>query len=617
MFGLKADFKQNGGTIMVMDRPEGIPSTELNHVQLGMIRSSKIPHLLRLHIKEVDFRVTLEYDITGKKMLSQALKSERMTLTEYFGLLLQIATALDDSKLYMLQPENYILHEDYLFIEGSLNLGTLHLTYVPVAAINEGGNNLPVLLKELMTRLLASVSELRGGGVQALMSFCSDTSFNLKGFKSLVVELLAREDGDEHRAVNQANSGVPARMNESLPSNVIQSRNISFSKPASAVTEPANTRAAMTQAEKDANTDKQSLIRSLTERTNEMLGKKGKYEDNDSHPDRSNSGSVPAWPSDKDETIQEATDDDKASPVRTYILLGCLLGTAMAWRLLYMNQPNSLMLGLSVGITILLAAAAWLGWTGKLRLLSPRNDEWNDSLPMFESTELGSQEQSKWKSIPRFQADPLSGLLTDNPATNPGKIEPDPEEGRESWRWKVPEPPSHPERQERFSAPSESYDYSSGREAAASASYEEEQGDYYAQLFQRTEVLSSSGAGGATVLLSGEPAARPVGQRPPSAYLELHEPNAAAPQRIELHQPHFIIGRSPDVAQFVAQGVGTSRAHVELSREGGEYVLKDLGSKNGTVLKGEAMVPYKEYPLLEGDAFIIAGLSFTLRRSLY
>ena len=45
----------------------------------------------------------------------------------------QIVTALEDSKLYMLQPENYILHEDYLFIEGSLHLGTLYLTYVPVA----------------------------------------------------------------------------------------------------------------------------------------------------------------------------------------------------------------------------------------------------------------------------------------------------------------------------------------------------------------------------------------------------------------------------------------------------------------------------------------------------
>ncbi|MFB6472979.1 MULTISPECIES: FHA domain-containing protein [Paenibacillus] len=49
--------------------------------------------------------------------------------------------------------------------------------------------------------------------------------------------------------------------------------------------------------------------------------------------------------------------------------------------------------------------------------------------------------------------------------------------------------------------------------------------------------------------------------------------------------------------------MGTSRAHVELSREGGEYVLKDLGSRNGTILKGESMVPYKEYPF-EGGGYL-------------
>ncbi|OMF63075.1 hypothetical protein BK142_32615, partial [Paenibacillus glucanolyticus] len=73
-------------------------------------------------------------------------------------------------------------------------------------------------------------------------------------------------------------------------------------------------------------------------------------------------------------------------------------------------------------------------------------------------------------------------------------------------------------------------------------------------MSQRTEVLSSHGGGGATVLLSPEtkPPAHPHSAR---TYLELNEPNAAATQRIELTQPHFIIGRSPDVAQFVAQGV--------------------------------------------------------------
>lgn len=617
MLGLKADFMQNGGTIMVLDRAEGIQSSELNHVQLGMIRSSRIPHFLKLHMKEVDYKVTLEYDITGKKMLSQTLKSERMTLTEYFGLLLQIVTALEDSKLYMLQPENYILHEDYLFIEGSLHLGTLYLTYVPVAAIEASGTRLPLMLKELMTRLLASVTELKGGGIQALMSFCSEQSFNLPGLKKLVIELLAVE-GEDHRTVTQANAAVPSGLNQGSPYTDSQSSNIR-SKPAFAFAEPTHGRTAVPQTESDIYTDKQSLIQGLKERTNEMFGRRDKSEEMNSHAGRSPLGSTPSWLPHTDETNSEASDNEKTSPIRTYIMLGCLLAAAGAWRLLYMNQPTPLMLGLSVGITILLAAVTWLGWTGKLQLLSRRSGDWSGSLPMFESTELSPQEHSKWKSVPRFQADPLSGLLGDNSETDAGNAEAGLEEGKENWRWRAPKSPFNSERDHHsggYSAQSpqgHAYSRSSEAEAAAADPYGEV-GDYYAQLSQRTEVLSFPGGEGATVLLSPDAAARPAVQYSAGAYLELNEPNAAAPQRIELYQPHFIIGRSPDVAQFVAQGVGTSRAHVELSREGGGYVLKDLGSRNGTVLKGESMVPYKEYPLMEGDVFIIAGWSFTLRR---
>ncbi|MFE9278255.1 DUF6382 domain-containing protein [Paenibacillus glucanolyticus] len=621
MFGLKRDFVQNGGTSMVLDRAEGIQPSELNHVQLGMIRSSRIPHFLKLHMKEVDYKVTLEYDITGKKMLSQSLKSERMTLTEYYGLLLQIATALDDSKLYMLQPENYILHEDYLFIEGSIHLGTLYLTYVPLAANETGSKQLPVSLKELMTRLLASVSELKGGGIQALMSYCGEQSFNLPGLKRLIVELLAGEDGEDHRPAAQMKGAVPARV-EGLSSyyNDIQPNGIS--KPDSAFTESTRFRTAAPHTESDVKTDKQSLIRSLTERTNLKFGRMGRGEEkNTPHSDYFDSGSNAAWASDTDYgTDPGASEQDKSSPVRTYILLGCLLAAAGVWRLLYMSQPGVLMLALSVMITLLLAVVAWLGWSGKLQLLSRRSDDWSESLPMFESTELSPPGYSKWKSVPRFEADPLSGLLTGNSSSTTGTGTADMElrESRENWRWKVPKSPTHPEdhqKQAGYPPQGQGYPYSHSQEAEPAVSYGEE-GDYYAQLSQRTEVLSSHGGGGATVLLGPEtkPPAHPHSAR---TYLELNEPNAAATQRIELTQPHFIIGRSPDVAQFVAQGVGTSRAHVELSREGGEYVLKDLGSRNGTILKGESMVPYKEYPLKEGDAFVIAGWSFTLRSGLY
>ncbi|WP_231638766.1 hypothetical protein [Paenibacillus sp. JCM 10914] len=41
MFGLTTDFVQNGGTKMIITRKEGLQASELNRVQLGMIRSAR------------------------------------------------------------------------------------------------------------------------------------------------------------------------------------------------------------------------------------------------------------------------------------------------------------------------------------------------------------------------------------------------------------------------------------------------------------------------------------------------------------------------------------------------------------------------------------------------
>lgn len=101
---------------------------------------------------------------------------------------------------------------------------------------------------------------------------------------------------------------------------------------------------------------------------------------------------------------------------------------------------------------------------------------------------------------------------------------------------------------------------------------------------------------------------------PLSGYLLRESEGGRAAERIELRQQHFVIGRSEEVSQYVERSVGTSRAHVELSRsEDGRFLIKDLGSKNGTRLKGEEMVPYKEYPLQDGDTFVIVKGRYTFR----
>lgn len=67
MMGLSRDFMQQGGTYMVLSDSSGIGSDELSKVEVAMIGASRIPRLLPLHVKEVDLRVTLWYDITEKR----------------------------------------------------------------------------------------------------------------------------------------------------------------------------------------------------------------------------------------------------------------------------------------------------------------------------------------------------------------------------------------------------------------------------------------------------------------------------------------------------------------------------------------------------------------------
>ncbi|MDB6153603.1 MAG: Adenylate cyclase [Chthoniobacteraceae bacterium] len=49
------------------------------------------------------------------------------------------------------------------------------------------------------------------------------------------------------------------------------------------------------------------------------------------------------------------------------------------------------------------------------------------------------------------------------------------------------------------------------------------------------------------------------------------------------------------------QDISVSSHHAELSANGGDYILKDIGSTNGTRLNGRSVAPDEEHPLRDGD----------------
>ncbi len=76
----------------------------------------------------------------------------------------------------------------------------------------------------------------------------------------------------------------------------------------------------------------------------------------------------------------------------------------------------------------------------------------------------------------------------------------------------------------------------------------------------------------------------------------------------------FIVGRGPNDVQYAENKPGVSRVHFEVNQENGAYSIKDLGSKNGTLLNGERLVAYKSYPLNDGDKVKLVQTEFVFLR---
>ena len=88
---------------------------------------------------------------------------------------------------------------------------------------------------------------------------------------------------------------------------------------------------------------------------------------------------------------------------------------------------------------------------------------------------------------------------------------------------------------------------------------------------------------------------------PPPAVLIAEKP----PMRVTLTRDVTVIGRVK--ADVVIDQADVSRRHVEITRKGGVYVVRDLGSTNGTYLNGQRI---EEAPLSGGDRLVVGQTVF-------
>ena len=129
--------------------------------------------------------------------------------------------------------------------------------------------------------------------------------------------------------------------------------------------------------------------------------------------------------------------------------------------------------------------------------------------------------------------------------------------------------------------------------------------------FRTDDSLGRGQFGCEATLVEGEPepAPAPSATGGEAAIVLLEEGHEA--RTYQLHKQSVAIGRLPE-CDIVISDPGASRRHATITREdGGEYVLTDLGSTNGTLVNDEAV---QERTLLEGDRIGIGGSVLEFRR---
>jgi DNA-binding winged helix-turn-helix (wHTH) protein len=101
------------------------------------------------------------------------------------------------------------------------------------------------------------------------------------------------------------------------------------------------------------------------------------------------------------------------------------------------------------------------------------------------------------------------------------------------------------------------------------------------------------------------PPAGPDSSRPPSRFrLVLEE------RDVHLPEGEHILGRDPDGALWI-DDASVSRRHARILVRGGKATLEDLGSKNGTYVRGKRI--QKKVPLADGDEILIGPATLVFR----
>ncbi|ASS68861.1 MULTISPECIES: DUF6382 domain-containing protein [unclassified Paenibacillus] len=582
---LLADFEWNREHEMILSAEGGIGREELDEVELAMLESSIPPSLLPVEWQMWNGQVRFRYKLGGKKMLKHKLTEGAGDASQFYSLMLAVASICEECRSYMLKPENLVLDESCIFVGDSW--GDIGLVYLPLVSPPQAVPPLRIRFLAMAARASASVQP--DGRLASLMQAIGDDNVPMHDLRSLLLDAASLDEGACASMPSMPSIGVASSRSGAGEEGRFRSwpeqrdRQGSFAWSGTAAREPL-----CREDEKDLD------LGQLLDRKDLFSGRRaGRDVAIVQAPDARASKGKDSIEADEACSLSIADSSrfkGQSKPNKGIVTLAVIAAAALPWKFMYMPDPGNRSLFLCCG-TAAVAAGVLIWFWGRNGGIGVERVEEGDAeaeaglLFVPDSGRLGSGR--RWLS-------PTSDKPTDKPTDKPFAIPSD----------KPIDLPSKPKFLEQAFGNGLGSTFSEHAvQADRFSSHGVHGGDWSSHSHEASAAASPAdktvwlGAGGGTVAKEGN-----------SSRHALLRSKDGSSEKLELSESRNQIGRAEGSVAVVDRSPGVSRIHLELEAGPSGCLAKDLGSRNGSLLNGRPMVPYKSYKLENGDVLQLAGI---------
>lgn len=192
-----ADIEADAGRTLLVLSKEDLTMDQILGFQIAMIMHNVIPGIVKVELKKIDADIKLGYHLDGLISLTNYLKRQKISKTEFSQLLDNIISILLISKNYLLHDNSFILKEDFIYINPRSK--QISLIYLPVEMECTATQEFKTFLINLLIN--TATIDTNDNYVQLLLGQIKSEQFSLAEFRAQLVAAAGSECMPEYTEI--------------------------------------------------------------------------------------------------------------------------------------------------------------------------------------------------------------------------------------------------------------------------------------------------------------------------------------------------------------------------------------------------------------------------------